>query len=806
MSSVPEKIKPEEAMINIEIDGIPLKAPRHATVIEAADAAGIKIPRFCYHKKLSIAANCRMCMVEVEKVPKPLPACATPVAEGMKVRTRSPKAIEAQKGTMEFLLINHPLDCPICDEGGECELQETSMGYGWDHSDYDEPKRVVRDKDVGPLIVTFMTRCIHCTRCVRFGDEIAGMRELGLTGRGENARIGTYIQKSVDSELSGNVIELCPVGALLSKPFLYTARAWELDRRPTIAPHDCVGSNITARTRAGKVMRIDPRENEPVNECWISDRDRYSYTALNGPQRLLTPMIRRDGAWVGVDWNVALERATQMLRKVLEENGPGQLGLLLSAISTTEELYLAQKLGRALGSSNVDHRLRQSDFRDQSRAPLYPWLGQTLEDIERVDAALLVGSYVRKSQPLLSHRLRKAANRGGAVMFVNPIAYEFNFPVAENVAAGAQMERSLASVARAVFDRLGSAPPAGYESLLGTVQADEAARRIAARLIDARRGTLLLGDIAAMHPAFSVLNALASVIARAADVKLGYISDGCNAAGAWLAGAIPHREAGGRPAATPGLDAAAMFDRPLKGYLLLNAEPECDAAAPSAALAALGQAECVVALTPFAGEGLREYADVLLPIAPFSETDGTFVNIEGRWQSFAAVARPMGEARPAWKVLRVLGNLLGVSGFEYVAIDEIRQEIRSAVGRPTPSNEVEWSRPESLGRRDGGAIVRVGHVAMYAVDPIVRRSEPLQQTADARESRTIRIGSAAAHRLGLEGVSRVVARQGDGGVEMPLVIDDRVPDGCVSIAAGLRETRALGRLFDAVNLEPAGHE
>jgi NADH-quinone oxidoreductase subunit G len=803
MSAAPDKIRQEEATISLEIDGVPLKARRNDTIIEVADAAGIKIPRFCYHKKLSIAANCRMCMVEIDKVPKPLPACATPVAEGMKVHTRSPKALEAQKGTMEFLLINHPLDCPICDEGGECELQETSMGYGWDHSDYAEPKRVVKDQDIGPLIVTFMTRCIHCTRCVRFGDEVAGMRELGATGRGENMRIGTYIQKAVDSELSGNVIELCPVGALLSKPFLYTARAWELARRPSISPHDCVGSNLTVRTRAAEVMRVDPRENEPVNECWISDRDRYSYPALNGADRLLRPMIRGAGGWEEVDWNVALEHAARAIRGVTGRDAR-QFGALVSPGSTTEELYLAQRLIRRLGSPNIDHRLRQRDFRGQEGAPLHPWLGQPIAELEDLDAALLVGSYVRKSQPLLSNRLRKAANRGGAVSFINPVAYDFNFPVAGNVAAGAGLDRALARVAAAVFEKQGRPPPPGHERLLAGAAPDEAARRIAAQLIEAKRGALLLGDIAAMHPAFSALCALGSLIARATEAKLGFISDGANAAGAWLAGALPHREAGGKPAGTVGLDAAAMLAQPLEGYLLLNTEPEYDAAAPAAARRALGQAECVVALSPFKGEGLLEYAHVLLPVAPFTETEGTYVNVEGRWQGFAPAVRSAGESRPAWKVLRVMGNLLDLPGFDYVSIDEVRDELRGAIGEARVAHDREWTAPAAAGREEGGPVTRVGHVALYAVDGLVRRAEPLQQTADAREAESVRVSAALARRLGLEGAARVAVGQDGGRVELPLVIDERVPEDCALIAAGLRDTRVLGPLFGAVTLEPAG--
>ncbi|MBK9131046.1 MAG: NADH-quinone oxidoreductase subunit G [Gammaproteobacteria bacterium] len=786
--------------VNLTIDGVRCKARRGDMIIEAADAAGIIIPRFCYHKKLSIAANCRMCLIEVEKVPKPLPACATPVAEGMNVLTRSPKAIEAQKGTMEFLLINHPLDCPICDQGGECELQEMSIGYGSDRSEYAEAKRVVKDKDIGPLIETEMTRCIHCTRCVRFGDEIAGLRELGATGRGENMRIGTYIEKAVGSELSGNVIDLCPVGALTSKPFRYTARAWEMQRRPSVAPHDCVGSNLTLLTRGQKVMRADPRENEAVNECWISDRDRYSYQALGGPERLLRPMVKRDGRWRETDWNDALAFARDRLRQVIEAHGPGAFGTLISPSATLEELYLAQRLTRSLGSQNVDHRLRQVDFRDQDFAPVFPWLGQSLAELQDVDAALLVGAWPRKEQPLVSHRLRKAALHGAAVMCVNPVAYDFNFPLAANLAAGpAGMERHLAAIARALFVEKGREPSDEFARALGAATVQDSHRAIAERLAAAQRGTVLLGMTAFMHPAFASLQSLARLIAHGAGFTYGYLAEGGNAAGAWLAGAVPHREAAGARAVKPGLPAAQMFAAPLKGFLLHGVEPEFDAAAPAAAVAALKAAECVVALTAFKGGAMQEYADVLLPVSPFSETSGTFVNGEGRWQSFAAAVAPAGEARPGWKVLRVLGNLFELNGFDYMSSEDVREELRQQVGDLAPSNYATGSFAPPAAGTDP-MLTRVAYVPIYATDPIVRRADALQQTADARGLAVAALNAATAGRLGLRAGMSARFRQDGGEAELPVAIDEAVPEGCVLIPAALPETAALGAAFGPLGL------
>jgi NADH-quinone oxidoreductase subunit G len=792
-----------DALVNIEINGIALQARRGAMLIEVADAAGIVIPRFCYHEKLSIAANCRMCLVEVERAPKPLPACATPVAEGMKVHTRSPKALAAQQGTMEFLLINHPLDCPICDQGGECELQDVAMGFGGDVSRYQERKRVVADKDIGPLIATEMTRCIHCTRCVRFGQEIAGLRELGATGRGEHMEIGTYIAQAVSSELSGNVVDLCPVGALTAKPSRYTHRPWELSQHAGVAAHDCVGSNVYLHTRRGRVMRVVPKDNEAVNETWISDRDRFSYEGLYSDDRLTVPMVKRDGQWQETDWESALNVAASGLKGVLSAGGPERLGALVGPNATVEEMTLVAALLRGLGSNNVDHRLRQVDFSDQDGAPTFPWLGQSIEDLESLQAVLLVGSNIRKDQPMAAHRLRKAALQGAQVMCVNPMRYDFHFPLAaEVVASPAGMLDELAGVAVAAASAKTIARPKPLAGVLKNVHATDAQKHLAATLREAERATVLLGNMALSHPELAVLRALCGFIAEATGATLGYLPDAANSAGAWLAGAVPHRGPGGVAIeSSPGLSAADMLASPLDGYLVLGAEPDCDCADPAAAVAALTAASCAVAITPYATDATRGWADVLLPAAPHAETSGTFVNAEGRWQSFAAATNPLGEARPAWKVLRVLGNLLDVPGFDYTSSGEILEGLRQAVGEVTPDNALKWD--GALARAEAvDGLTRIGDVPLYAADALVRRATALQQTPDA-VSAGIYVRATQAEALGVQAGDTLVARQGQCSLSLPVVIDDAVPEGCARIPAGLPGTAALGAAFGPLELERA---
>ena len=718
-------------MASIEIDGITIEANDGSMLIEAADEAGIPIPRFCYHKKLSVAANCRMCLVDVEKAAKPLPACATPVTDGMVVHTKSSKAIEAQKGVMEFLLINHPLDCPICDQGGECDLQDLALGYGESHSRYAENKRVVKNKDLGPLISTDMTRCIHCTRCVRFGDEVAGIKELGAVGRGEHMEIGTYVSKAVTSEMSGNVIDLCPVGALTSKPFRYAARQWEMGTQPSIAAHDCVGSNINVHTRSGKVMRVVPRENESINETWISDRDRFAYEGLNANDRIQQPKIKIAGQWETATWEEALEFAAKGVQSSTGKHGPASLASLCSPNATTEEAYLLQKLTRAVGSQNIDHRLQTLDFSQQERMPLYPWLGQDIADLETQDAVLLIGSNIRKDQPILGHRIRKAALEGAHVMAINSDDYKFNFPMVEKaIVEPLAMKKELAGLLKALAQRSGKSVPSSVAEIVADVAASNAHTAMARSLVDANNAAVVLGVNAVNHPEASVLHALASAIAELSGAKLGCLSVGANAAGASLAGALPHRSAGGKGVDTSGLNARSMFSAETKAYILLGVEPELDCVEGGKALQKLNNADFVISLSSYCTEEMDAYANVILPIATHTETSGTFVNVEGTWQSFQAAVKPLGGARPAWKVLRVMGNLLGIDGFDYMSSADVLEEVRAAVGDIEVSNV--WSEKVEVPASASTDLAFYGDLSPYTVDAVVRRAQALQSTEDAK--------------------------------------------------------------------------
>jgi len=718
-----------EELVNIEVDGVPVKARKGAMIIQATDAQGAYVPRFCYHEKLSIAANCRMCLVEVEKAPKPLPACATPVSEGMKIFTRSPKAIAAQKATMEFLLINHPLDCPICDQGGECELQDLAMGFGRDIARYSERKRVVRDQDLGPLISTDMTRCIHCTRCVRFGEEIAGIPELGTLGRGDRMQISTYIEKSVDHELSGNVIDLCPVGALNNKAYRYRARAWEMTQHPLVSPHDCAGTNLFGHVLRGRLMRVVPRANEEINETWIADRDRYSCEGLYADDRAQKPMVKEAGEWREVDWETALEAAARGLQQIVREHGAGQLGLLVSPAASVEESYLAARVARGLGSENIDYRLRRQDVRDQAGDPVAPVLGCSIAELEHASAVLLVGSDVRKEVPIIAHRIRKGAvQRGMKVACINTRPVDLLFPLAANLASnGYGMAQHVAAVLAAALRAAGRPAPAAVAAALQGVAPSAEHERIASLLAQGESRLILLGAIAERHAAFAEIRALAAALAEVAGARLGYLPEGANAVGAALAGATPHRGVGGRAVAQPGLSAAEMTSARLRGYVLVGGIEIADLVPSSANASALQGAECVVALTPYAGDEQKACATVILPVAAFAETSGTWVNVEGRWQSVPGAARPPGEARPAWKVLRVLGNLLGLAGFEYLSSEEVRDELRRELGEYAASRTASAFAPGRLASLD---VTR--EVGLYAVDAVVRRSRPLQETREGQ--------------------------------------------------------------------------
>jgi len=720
-----------DELVNIEVDGVPVKARKGAMIIHATDAHGAYVPRFCYHDKLSIAANCRMCLVEVEKAPKPLPACATPVAEGMKVFTKSPKAIAAQKATMEFLLINHPLDCPICDQGGECELQDLAMGFGRDVSRYSERKRVVKDKNIGPLVSTDMTRCIQCTRCVRFGQEVAGLQELGTIGRGEYMQISTYVEQSMRHELSANIIDLCPVGALNNKPYRYRARAWEMTQHPLVSPHDCTGTNLYGHVLRGRLMRVVPRENEAINETWIADRDRFSCEGLYSQDRAQQPMVRENGAWREVDWETALEVAARGLRKVVRESGAGQLGFLVSPSATLEEAYLAGRIARGLGSGNVDYRLRRIDFRDQAGDPATPVLGCGIADLEQAAAVLVVGSDLRREVPIIAHRIRKGAmRRGTQVALVNPRPQDLLFPVAASlVSNGLGMAQHLAAVLKAALHETGKPTPQAVAAALEGIVPGADHERVAKMLLTGDLRLVLLGALAERHVAFAEIRSLAAAIAAATGARLGFLPEGGNAVGAALAGATPHRGVGGRAVASQGVPALEMLNARLRGYVLLGGIESADLAPSPGIESALQSAECVVALTPYAGQEQLANSTVILPVGAFAETSGTWVNVEGRWQSVAGAARPPGEARPAWKVLRVLGNLLDLPGFDYLSSEDVRDEIRREL------DEASAGAPPAAGFTLGrlAAVDSSREVGIYRVDAVVRRSRPLQETVDGLE-------------------------------------------------------------------------
>ena len=784
--------------ISIQIDGRPLQARKGQMLIEVADANAIPIPRFCYHEKLSVAANCRMCLVEVERAPKPLPACATPVMDGMKVFTRSKVARNAQKSVMEFLLINHPLDCPICDQGGECELQDVAMGYGRDVSRFNERKRAVEDKDLGPLIATDMTRCIHCTRCVRFGEEIGGMPELGATGRSEDMEIGTYITRSVDSELSGNVIDLCPVGALTSKPFRFRARAWEMEQRDGVAPHDPVGSNIHLHVRRGRVLRVVPRANESINEVWISDRDRFGYEGLYSDDRVLSPMVKRDGAWSEVPWEEALEAAVEGLREIAAEKGGEAIGALASASCTVEELHLFQKLVRGIGCSNIDHRVRQRDFSDQDAAPRYPSIGMGVDELDRLDAALLVGSCTRKEHPIVNHRLRKASLAGASVMYLDVMAHDLNIaPAARIVVAPSRLVNRLAAAVMATA-RLMDEEPEGLAALAAGVEVDADAEIIARVLLDAGRGAILLGPQAVNHRDAAALRGLAACLANLTGATLGTLDEGANPAGAWIAGVVPHREALGVPAKRSGLAARSMIEAGLDAYVLMGLEPELDCADGARARDALNAAKFVVSLSAFRSDAMSEYADVLLPIAAIAETEGTFVNVSGTWQNFVAAAPPYANSRPAWRVLRVLGNLFEIDGFDQETIEDVR----SALGAPDSVGAHSWPLPTHLPEPEGigGGLERIAPVPIYAVDALVRRSMPLQGTKDG-EFAGVGVSPATLERFGFDDGESVLVQQGVSSRDFKIVADRRVPADCALLPAGLLATAPLGGRGTQVALE-----
>ncbi|HEX5313781.1 MAG TPA: NADH-quinone oxidoreductase subunit NuoG [Gammaproteobacteria bacterium] len=763
--------------VKLTVDGKTLEAPKGEMLMRATDEAGIYIPRFCYHKNLRVVANCRMCLVEVKGAPKPMPACATPVADGMEVFTGSGRAIDAQRSTMEFLLINHPLDCPVCDQGGECELQDLSWGYGRGVSRFAERKRVVRDKSIGPLVHTAMTRCIHCTRCIRVLEEVGGRQEMGATERGEHLKIGTWIERSIDSELSGNIIDVCPVGALNDKPFKMRARGWELLQHATVSAHDCAGSNIYGHSLRGRFLRAVPRENESINDCWISDRDRWSHTGLAAADRVKRPLVRRDGALVETDWEEALAFAAESLR------GSGEgLGTLVAPGASLEEMYLAQKLTRGLGSRNVDARLRQSDFRDDEGDPRFPSLGSSFAALEKSDAILLVGSHLTKEVPIAGYRVRRAAQQGAAVMALNPRRYDFAMPLTgEHVVHPDRLVAGLAAFARAVAKAKGRALPDFLEAFADADDTDLAAN--AGRFAEAERPRILLGHLAHQHPRFADLRRLAVALGALADAPVGYLSEGANLAGAYLAGAVPHRGPGGVPVAA-GLDVRAMLAEPRKVYLTIGTEPEKDCWDGATARAALAAAR-VVALTSFLAPAMREYADCVLPLAAFGETAGSYVNAAGDVQRFDAAAVPAGDSRQGWKILRALGaELVAASGFGFTALAEVRAEVMGAIGHVhhDASYGGQW-RP-APGEDELSALRAVTEVGLYAGEPLLRRAAPLQATADANGNSRAWLHPDDAAERGLESGDRLRIAAGASVCEAELGLDSGVVHGSLWVPPG----------------------
>lgn len=774
-------------MANIEIDGKALEVENGKTIIEVADEHGIPIPRFCYHKKLAVAANCRMCLVEVEKSKKPLPACATTVTEGMKIFTKSPMAVEAQQAVMEFLLINHPLDCPICDQGGECELQDVSLGFGQDFSDYVETKRAVADDDLGSLVATEMTRCIHCTRCVRFGQEVAGIRELGATGRGEHMQIGTYVKHSLQSEISANIIDLCPVGALTSKPFQFRARAWELQQHPSIAPHDAIGSGIELHVRRDEVMRVVPKENEQLNETWISDRDRFSYLSINSPHRLLKPMIKEQGKWQETDWKTALKKASESLQHVIKAHGPESVAAFASPSSTLEELYLLQKLMRSQGVNNLDHRLHQIDFADQNAEPVAPVMPIPYADIEKQKAILLVGTHLNHEQPLANVRVRKAFLNGAKIMAINPIDYNFHYDLAEKMIDAPQhLPNHFAQVVKVFAALSGKKLPKAMKAFFDAIDdISEEASNMAAYLHNHQPAGLILGALAENHVEAATIRTLARLM-QDMGVQVITMTEGANAAGAWLSGMIPHRGPMGHVSCHEGLDIQKAIEKSLKGYLLLNLDPYSDIAQPAKAIEALKKAETVVMITSFVNDELLSISDILLPASVFAETSGTYVNIEGTWQSFKGVVSPKGDARPAWKILRVLGNFCHVDGFEYTSSEDVLQELKNI---NTEAIATKAYHPENLSTHDNKGLTTIAEWPIYRVDNLCRYAEALQKSAPGKESTLVKIHpeTAKTHKIDINN-EKIRIKQGKTEAIMPFICDERIAKDAIYIPCAMAET------------------
>lgn len=784
-------------MATIEIDGQTVEVGNDKTIIEVADDLGIHIPRFCYHKKLSVAANCRMCLVEVSNSRKTVPACATPVADGMKVFTQSKATIESQKTVMDFLLINHPLDCPICDQGGECELQDLSVGFGRDASSYTEGKRSVADENLGSLVATEMTRCIHCTRCVRFGDEIAGVRELGALGRGENMQISTGVAHSLKSEVSGNIIDLCPVGALTSKPYRFQARAWEMSQHATIAPHDCLGSHIYAHVRRNQIMRVVPQECDDINEIWLSDRDRFSYLGMLDKTRAQKPQIKRNGQWEAVDWQTALDFAAQGMARVIKQHGPEQCAAFASPSSTLEELYLLQKVMRGLGVENLDYRLHATDFRDQTNAPTLPTSSLRYADLESQTEIVLLGCHVHREIPLAGLRIRKAYQNGAHVYAINPIDHIYPFELSGKAIVSPKAYPNIVAQLLLAVTPDTKVLPEEVQHWLENIEIDPSLKPMITALSKKGEGkVIVLGEMISNHPDAAILRTLLFCLRAQTGVSILEFTHGANAVGAALVGMLPHRMAFGQHNPNPGLDVRAAIDAKLRGYLLMHAEPGFDFAFPAKAREAMVGADFVVVLSAFDDEHIREYADVILPIAPFTETSGTYINIDHTWQTVQGAHKPYEEARPAWKILRVLANILMLDGFEYASSEEVLDEIRNHAGHMSHEEYTPFYVKSLPTYKD--RLVRLGEWSLYRVDPIVRRAYALQESASANPI-AVSVHPETAEQLRLKDTA--VISQGSIEITLPLIRDVRVAQDVICVPNGLSETVDLGATFGAISIK-----
>jgi len=788
--------------ITVTINGQQVEAQAGALLIDVADDNDIVIPRFCYHKKLSVAANCRMCLVEIERSPKPMPACATQVMDGMVVQTRSAAALAAQKSTMEFLLINHPLDCPICDQGGECELQDVAMGFGEGVSKYTEQKRVVMDKNIGPLIATDFTRCIHCTRCVRFGDEIAGLPEMGATGRGEHMEIGTYIEKSISSELSGNVIDICPVGALTAKPSRYTARPWELTQHASISAHDCVGTNTYVHTRGNEVIRVVPRENESINESWISDRDRFSYMALKQDNRIVEPMLRDNGQLKAVDWETALKAATEKLSASANSDA-SKIAALVSPQATLEEQFLLQKLFRGLGSNNIDHRLSQVDFSSQDKAAVMPWLGRSIASFESLNTALVVGANLRLEQPILSHRLRKAAlNNNAEVSSVSHLSGQYNFPLIADLAGSAEhLPSELAAIAQSAAEQSDNSLSSRLADLLEASKPSKEHRDIATSLVEGEQAAIIVGLQALSSPHLSLIQELCEAISAITGASLGYLSPSANSAGACLAGCTPHRGAAGEAVEIVGENSRQIIESNHSVLLTLGINPGLDIANAEAVQSLAEKNNFVISVNSFSNEFDDNHADLILPLACLGETSGTFVNVEGLWQSFKGCVNAKAQSRPGWKILTALGQLLLPGEFEYASSSLVKDDVKAQCHDVALNNLCGIQSTNKGIPAKSKSLQRIGFVPIYASDELCRESMPLQSTPLAKQQNAIVMSREQAVKLKLADADQVHISQGQGTAILPIRLDQNVPLGCVSIPCGTEAVKNLGVAFGAVELE-----